>query len=128
MAYTKIFAVLLMILAITTTGFITSKPNKAKNLKVLPKDISDEKLDSIMQTYNLALGVCCEFCHAKDKKDPAKTDFASDENPVKEVARKMLSMTIDINKKYFNTDPNIHPAYLNVVKCVTCHKGDAYPQ
>lgn len=128
MAYKKIFAVLLIISAIITTGFIASKPNSAKNLKVLPKDISEEKLDSIMQSYNIALGVCCEFCHAKDKKDSAKTDFASDENPVKQVARNMLRMTIDINKKYFNTDPKVHPAYLSTVKCITCHKGDAYPQ
>jgi hypothetical protein len=27
-----------------------------RNLKVLPKDISDEKLDSIMHSYNKALG------------------------------------------------------------------------
>lgn len=126
MAYRKIFTVLLMICAIMMTGFIASKPNSAKNLKVLPKDISDEKLDSIMQTYNQALGVCCEFCHFKD--ETGNTDFASDKNQVKEVARNMLRMTIDINKKYFNTDPKINPAYLNTVKCVTCHKGDAYPQ
>jgi hypothetical protein len=34
---------------------------KARNLKVLPKDISDAKLDSIMQTYNIALGVSVIF-------------------------------------------------------------------
>lgn len=128
MLYKKIWLALLIVSSVMMAGFASSLPNKAKNLKVLPKDISDEKLDSIMQSYNKALGVCCEFCHAKDKKDSALTDFASDENPVKEVARNMLRMTIDVNKKYFNTDPNVHPAYLSTVKCITCHKGDAYPQ
>lgn len=120
--------VLLVTTALMMTGFIASRPNKAKNLKVLPKDISDEKLDSIMESYNKALGIGCEFCHVRDKADSSKVDFASDENQVKEVARDMLRMTIDINKKYFNTDPKVHPAYLNTVKCYTCHKGDAYPQ
>ena len=94
----------------------------------MPKDISDEKLDSMMQSYNKALGVCCEFCHAPDKNNKDAIDYASDENPVKEQARKMIKMTMEINKNYFNTDPKIHPAYLTVVKCYTCHKGDAYPQ
>lgn len=94
----------------------------------MPKDISDEKLDSMMQSYNKALGVCCEFCHAPDKNNKEVIDYASDENPVKEQARKMIKMTMEINKNYFNTDPKIHPAYLTVVKCYTCHKGDAYPQ
>lgn len=124
----KIGFAVLIISAVMLAGFVVSKPNSSKNLKVLPKDISDEKLDSIMQSYNQALSVCCDFCHAKDKNDSTKTDYASDENPVKEVARNMMRMTIDVNKKYFNTDPKVHPAYLNVVKCYTCHKGDAYPQ
>lgn len=122
----KLMIALLAISALMLLGFGASVPNQAKNLKVLPKDISDEKLDSIMQSYNKALGVCCEFCHYKD--DKGNTDFASDKNPVKEVARNMLKMTIDINKEYFNTDKKLHPAYLNTVKCITCHKGDAYPQ
>ncbi len=122
----KIWIALLLLVTVMLAGFVSSVPGRAKNLKVLPKDITDEKLDSIMQSYNKALSVCCDFCHAKDKK--GDTDFASDDNPVKEVARNMLRMTIDINKNYFNTNPKQHPAYLNTVKCITCHKGDAYPQ
>lgn len=125
MPYKKTIFALLVIILFAAAGSANALYKKQRNLKVLPQDITEEALDSIMQSYNKALGVCCEFCHAK-KND--QTDFASDDNPVKEVARKMLTMTIDINKKYFNTDPKIHPAYLNTVKCYTCHKGDAYPQ
>ena len=40
---------------------IQAPQQKERNLKVLPKDISDQKLDSIMESYNVALGVTCEF-------------------------------------------------------------------
>src|SRR5580765_2033765 len=72
----------------------------ARNLKVLPKDISHEKLDSIMHSYNKALGVRCGFCHIRSAQDSTHLDFAAD-GPVKDVALNMLRMNIDINKKYF---------------------------
>jgi hypothetical protein len=126
MRYIKIPIAIMVILAFISAGTVANSYKKPKNLKLLPKDISDERLDSIMQSYNKALGVCCGFCHVEDKKN--NIDYSSDANPVKEQARKMLQMTIDINKTYFNTDSTIHPAYLNIVSCNTCHKGDAYPQ
>ncbi len=43
-------------------------PNgKYKNLKILPQDISEQKLDSIMEFYSKALGSSCSFCHAAMK-------------------------------------------------------------
>ena len=39
-----------------------SKPNgKHKNLKILPNDISEQKLDSIMEAYSKALGSQLQF-------------------------------------------------------------------
>jgi hypothetical protein len=105
---------------------------KARNLKVLPKDISDARLDSIMQTYNIALGVKCNFCHVPAKgvgigiKD--SLDYAADGEPMKEDARKMMRMTIDINKNNFYYNKDIRPEYLNTVTCKTCHRGEAYPE
>jgi hypothetical protein len=55
-----------------------SKVFKAKNLKVLPKNISKEKLDTIMDGFKDALGVKCGHCHAAQKDNPRKLDFASD--------------------------------------------------
>jgi hypothetical protein len=99
-----------------------------RNLRVLPKDISDAKLDSIMQAYTIALGVKCDFCHAKIKNSPdSLLDYVSDKEPMKENARNMMRMTIDINKRYFYFDKNIQPEYLNVVHCKTCHKGEPIP-
>ncbi len=56
-----------------------------KNLKILPKDISKEKLHTIMKGFNDALGVKCGFCHAPSKDTTVSKwpDFASDEKPEK---------------------------------------------
>jgi Photosynthetic reaction centre cytochrome C subunit len=101
--------------------------DKPRNLKILTQDISDEKLDSIMGSYNKALGVDCNFCHAADKKFPDRLDLASDEKPMKEEARKMMRMTIQLNKDYFYFDSTQRPEYLKVVTCITCHRGDPMP-
>ena len=45
-----------------------AKPPKYKNLKVLPKNISEAALDKIMDSYNVALGVTCDYCHTKNNK------------------------------------------------------------
>lgn len=104
---------------------------KGRNLKVLPQDISDAKLDSIMQSYNIALGVDCKFCHqpfnslifgAKDS-----IDFVSDKNPMKENARDMMRMVIDINKRYFYFDTLQRPEYLRTITCKSCHQGHELP-
>ena len=100
---------------------------KERNLKVLPKDISDAKLDSIMQTYNVALGVKCEFCHVPVKGFKDSLDYVSDAEPMKENARKMMSMVIDINKNNFWFNKNERPEYLRTVTCKTCHRGEPFP-
>ena len=100
---------------------------KERNLKILPKDISDAKLDSIMQTYNIALGVNCNFCHVPMKNITDSLDYASDAEPMKENARKMMKMVIHINKTNFYFDKNEQPEYLHTVTCKTCHRGEAFP-
>ncbi len=98
-----------------------------RNLKILPKDISDEKLDSIMQTYNVALGVKCQFCHVTDNVFPDSLNYASDAEPMKENARNMMRMVIEINKNNFWFDKSQQPVYLKTVVCFTCHRGEAFP-
>lgn len=100
---------------------------KHRNLQILPQDISDQQLDSIMQSYNKALNVSCAFCHAAVPGFPDSLDYASDQNRMKENAREMLRMTIHINKTWFYFDKTRRPEYLNVVHCMTCHRGNAYP-
>lgn len=61
--------------------FAPQQKHQAKNLKVLPKDISHETLDEIMDNFKVALGVKCSYSHASRKDGLKKLDFASDEKP-----------------------------------------------
>ena len=101
------------------------KSFKGNNLKVLPKNISYEELDSIMDSFKDALGVKCGHCHASQKDNPRKMYFASDAKPEKETARKMMRMTSRINRKYFS--PSDGEAMIQV-QCQTCHRGNAKPE
>lgn len=103
-----------------------ANPLPKRNLKVLPKDISDAKLDSIMKQYNKALGVACNFCHVRVHDQTDSLDYASDKDPMKTTARKMMRMTIEINKKNFWYNKAKKPHELNEVDCNTCHRGEAW--
>jgi|SRR5690606_40963483 len=99
---------------------------KAQNLQVLPEDISYEHLEGAMKAFNIALGVKCNHCHAPSKADPSKLDFASDDNPLKEVTRHMMRMTTEINEKYFKDFTK--DGVVMQVGCNTCHNGQAQPE
>jgi Photosynthetic reaction centre cytochrome C subunit len=79
-----------------------------KNLKLL----KPEHVMEIMQGFTHALGVKCDFCHVQG-------DFAADDKPHKEMARKMIVMTHEINTKF--PDGKMH------VTCYTCHRGAEEP-
>jgi len=100
---------------------------KPTNLQVLPKDIAVPDLLALMRGYTAALGVECEFCHTTDPKTH-KTNYASDENPDKGIARTMITMTREINAKYLSQvkDPDATPAD-KTVTCGTCHRGNSMP-
>ena len=120
---------------LVTLGFIsfilmgiagTTPPAKRhfKNLKVLRKNISREELDSVMNSFKPALGVKCDFCHAASKdKSEQKPDFASDEKPEKNIARKMMRMTSRLNKKYFSVGKGDKEEIIFPISCINCHHG-----
>jgi Photosynthetic reaction centre cytochrome C subunit len=85
------------------------QPPTPKNLKLLEPDT----LMPTMMAFKAALGVECSFCHVKG-------DFASDDNPHKDIARKMIVMTRSINANF--PDGKIH------VTCYTCHRGSTEPK
>ena len=80
-----------------------------KNLKVLSED---EMRTGIMRKFAVAMGGNCQTCHVQG-------DNASDENPHKNIARAMITMTKEINAKF--PDGKEH------VTCYTCHRGAAMP-
>lgn len=119
----------LMVCFILSLSAFMPKPEpepKAKNLKVLPKNISKEELDKVMDDFKLALGVRCSHCHAPMKDNPKKLDFASDEKPEKETAREMMRMTAKINKKYFH-EAMKEGNTIAKIACITCHNGKTEP-
>lgn len=126
----KSFSVLalLTILILSGAAYMPQVKPKATNLKVLPKNISAEDLDKIMDQYKAALGVKCNYCHAPSKTDPKHLDFASDDKPAKRIARDMMKMTSKINSKFFKDERGEHGESMVAVSCITCHNGDEKPQ
>lgn len=105
----------------------TAKENEYKNLKILPKNVSTKKLQGIMiDDFEDGLGVGCSFCHA-EQKGSNKLDYASDDKPEKEIARKMMLMTMKMNSKYFQTPHALIGDSTLVVTCNTCHRGQPRP-
>jgi hypothetical protein len=81
------------------------------NLKVL-KITSGAEIRQVMLNFNAGLGVRCVYCHVQG-------NFASDENPKKEIARHMIEMSQHINSGF--PDGKMH------VTCYTCHRGEEVP-
>lgn len=123
------FFVVTGLIVFVIVGIAASSPGPAneRNLKVLPKDISNADLDSIMETYSKQLNVGCDFCHAPGKANPQDVDYASDDKPEKEITRQMMRMTAAINKDFFNYTI-VYKANENMaVSCFTCHDGFPRP-
>ena len=97
-----------------------------KNLQVLPKNISADSLDKIMDGFTANLGVDCKYCHVRDKKADTLM-FDKDDKPEKEIARNMMRMTADINEKYFHFNEEVKASEVQAVTCFTCHRGQAMP-
>jgi tetratricopeptide (TPR) repeat protein len=97
-----------------------------KNLKVLPKDISDPELKATMFAFTRALGVRCTYCHVGEEHVKPE-DFQKDDKPQKRVAREMMRMVHDINEDYLgHLETRAKPEV--GVKCATCHRGVAQPR
>ena len=97
-------------------------PAQEKTIEQTHKDIKvlqgqpDSQLGSIMNYFNAALGVQCNFCHVRENNQMA---FDKDHEH-KTIAREMVKMTKEINKNSFNGR--------NQISCYTCHQGRANPQ
>ncbi len=114
---------LLLMLFQTMAAFAQGGQEGPKNLKVLPKDISRRELTAIMNKFEDATGLDCGDCHAQSKTQPGRLDFAADDKPEKETARKMMKMVASINEQVGAMGLK-NP---NKVECMTCHHGVAEP-
>jgi len=110
-----------------------------KNLKVLPKDMTRGQVVQMMRSFTRSLGVRCEHCHVGEGNDMSKFDFAADDKPTKEIARKMIAMVMDINSRHLAGVGELPAAPAAgqasaagqapalKVTCYTCHRGDRKP-
>jgi Photosynthetic reaction centre cytochrome C subunit len=111
----------------TPSGAVHATPvshPKPTNLKVLPKDLSGDDVDKLMHGYQQYLGAPCGYCHAENSQTK-EIDYASDENPIKETARFMITMTSDLNNKYLAQLGDRR--YAEPLTCGTCHRGQVQP-
>jgi photosynthetic reaction center cytochrome c subunit len=83
-----------------------------KNLKVLGATPADS-LNQGMHLISGELGVDCEYCHAE------MMDWVADEKKTKDVARDMMTMMIELNRRFFKGE--------QAVTCYTCHRGQPIP-
>jgi len=82
-----------------------------KNIKVLQGTPANE-LNQSMHLMKGATGMDCLYCHIE-------REWEKDVKPAKDVARSMITMMMDINKRNFGGR--------QVVTCNTCHNGRPIP-
>ena|SRR5689334_22995325 len=130
MKFNKKFIVIGGAIAFVVIGIAASKPpqEKYKNLKVLPKNISEQTMDSVMHEFTKSLGVECNFCHVQPADSTAEWDMAADDKPEKNIARKMIMMSNKINKDFFNATTKYGDENMVLeIRCITCHHGEPHP-
>lgn len=92
---------------------------KAENVQVLT-GMSLRDIRAEMDMMSDALDVKCSHCHVAG-------NLASDANPNKIAARKMLQMTKSLNEIYFAGLPPAEGTTVGHVTCFTCHRGSTKP-
>ena len=85
----------------------------SKNIQVL-NGLPSSQMLNVMHLMRASLGVRCDYCHiAQNGK------YWMDDKPAKKIARQMIRMTAEINKREF--------AGKTVITCNTCHQGRVIP-
>jgi len=110
----------------TTAQQIKTAEQVYKNIQVF-KGLPASELEPTMAFISGSLGVKCNFCHVRQLIGSDSLNYASDAEPMKENAREMMKMTIQINKNNFYFDKNERPEFLHTVTCKTCHRGEPFP-
>lgn len=119
--------VLLLAFALTSPAAAQTpepmKPGLAESPTItVLKGLMVPQFEVEMRHFVQALGMNCGGCHTRG-------NFASEDNPRKATARRMIEMTRSLNQRFF---PGFTPAEgetsLGRVTCYTCHQGSAQPK
>ena len=92
------------------------------NLQVLPKDMTNQQVVTLMRTFTQGLGVMCDHCHVGTQADRAK-----DDKPEKATGRKMIKMMMAINDDFLKDVGEAPEPGKTKVTCYTCHRGALKP-
>jgi len=108
-----------------TTATATAQPPRKlpplENIKVLT-GWDGAQVREEMRRMAEAIGVKCDHCHVQG-------NFASDEKRPKHTGRRMLELTLALNRQYFPTHtPAEGESRLGRITCYTCHQGAAIPK
>lgn len=100
-----------------------------RNLKALPRNLSGQQVNAIMEEWARSLGVRCDACHVEATEttvadDDSNLNFADDSKPMKIIARAMYGMTEEINSTHI---AKIEGSGMPVT-CGTCHRGHISPE
>lgn len=98
------------------------------NLKVLPKDMTGQQVHDLMEQWVGDVGVRCSACHDDGGEGSvsggeSRPRYADDSKPMKEVARRMYTMTDAINVGFLAKIDNSGMP----ITCGTCHQGRIIP-
>ena len=103
-------------------------PESLVNVKVIPRSTPVMEVVGMMRNITGGLGVRCQFCHVGEEGMPLERfDFAKDEKRTKLVARQMMRMVEEINRRLDTLPEHDHAAPSLQVTCATCHRGVSRP-
>lgn len=101
-------------------------PDSLTNTQVIARTTPVINVIGIMRNFAGDLGVRCQFCHVGQEGQPLEQfDFVSDEKRNKLVARQMMRMLAEINRRLDTIPERGHPNI--VATCATCHRGVSRP-
>ncbi|MGH7714167.1 MAG: c-type cytochrome [Gemmatimonadaceae bacterium] len=101
-------------------------PDSLVNTQVIPRTTPVTQVIGQMRNFAAGLGVRCQFCHVGEEGMPLERfDFAVDEKGTKLVARHMMRMVQEINKRLDSIPGRATPGLQ--VTCETCHRGVSRP-
>ena len=121
-------SVLLVAVPVALAGQATGHfpPDSLVNTKVIPHGTPVVQVIGMMRNFAIGLGVRCTYCHVGEEGKPLdQVDFPNDQKRTKLVARQMMLMVAEINRRV-DTLPG-RTADGITVTCATCHHGNSKP-
>jgi photosynthetic reaction center cytochrome c subunit len=119
----SVFAIPMVCVAQTSAKF---PPDSLVNTRVIAHSTPVIQLIGTMRNFTFDLGVRCQYCHVgTEGQSLAQFNFASDDKRTKLVARQMMLMVQEINRRLDSLPGRASPGLQ--VTCNTCHRGTSRP-